>query len=51
MTIEVPSCTILVDGNSHVNPADGQSGFLAAGGTGRLSFRKGDHEACPSRGR
>ena len=47
MTIEVPSCTILVDGNSHVNPADGQSGFLAAGGTGRLSFRKGDHEACP----
>ena len=47
MTIEVPSCTILVDGNSHVNPADGQSGFLAAGGTGRLSFRKGDHDACP----
>ena len=47
MTIEVPSCTILVDGNSHVNPADGQSGFLAAEGTGRLSFRKGDHDACP----
>ena len=47
ITVDVPSCIIHVDGNSHVEPATGLSGYDATGGVGRLNFRKGDHDACP----
>ena len=52
ITVSIPNCAILVDGNSGFNPADDILGYPAEGGVGKLKFRKGADSRCsiPSMG-